>query len=154
MKYVNVCVALLLLGACRIGPPQSAIYTAGAEQEVLSAEQAWMDASVRKDADAFASFMHDTWVGFEEGRLIEKAEWKKSIRAHTARRDSVQASNVKIRFPTRDVAVVTAGFVTRSRTGTGPRVQVTTGQYMNTWALIGGKWQLVSSGFSTILKSP
>src|SRR3990170_2846619 len=105
MKYMMPCLVFALLAGCRIGPPQSAIYAAGAEQEVLGAEQAWMDATVRKDADAFASFMHDSLVGFEEGRLISKEEWAKSIRAHTARRDSVQASNVKVLFPTRDVAV-------------------------------------------------
>jgi ketosteroid isomerase-like protein len=145
---------LVLLGACRTGPSQAAIYTAGAEQEVLSAEQAWVDATVRKDADTFASLMHDNWVGFVGGRVVEKSEWKNSIRAQTARRDSVQTSNVKVRFPTRDVAIVSADFVTRSRTGTGPRVQVTMGYYTNTWTLVGSRWQLVSSAFSTLLKSP
>jgi ketosteroid isomerase-like protein len=153
MRYVKHCMVLVLLGACKTGPSQAAVYSASAEQEVLSAEQAWVDATVRKDADTFASLMDDSWVGFVEGRLVEKSEWRNSIRAHTARRDSVQTSNVKVRFPTRDIAVVSADFVTRSRTGTGPRVQVTMGHYMNTWKRIGERWQLVSSGFSTQPKS-
>jgi len=153
MRYMKRCIVLVLLGACKTGPSQAAIYSAGAEAEVLSAEQAWVDATVRKDADTFASLMHDNWVGFVEGGVVEKSEWRNSMRAQTVRRDSVQTSNVKVRFPTRDVAVVTADFVTRSRTGAGPRVQLTMGHYTNTWKLIGSRWQLVSSGFSTEPKS-
>src|SRR5688572_20277942 len=108
MRYVKHCMVLVLLGACKTGPSQAAVYSASAEQEVLSAEQAWVDATVRKDTDTFASLMDDSWVGFVEGRLVEKSEWRNSIRAHTTRRDSVQTSNVKVRFPTRDIAVVSA----------------------------------------------
>ena len=154
MKFLNAFPLLLIVAGCMIGPSQAAIYTADAEQEVLSAERAWVNTTIRKDADAFASFMHDSWVGLSEGRLIQKAEWTNSIRAQQTRRDSVQLSNLKVRFPARDVAVVTGSFVTRSRTGTGPREHVTAGTYMNTWARIGERWQIVSSGFTTILKSP
>ena len=158
-EFVVTCLGLSLvllagLASCArpIASPSEAL--PGSEQEVLRAEHAWVNSTIRKDADAFASFMHDGWVGLSEGRLIQKAEWTNSIRAQTVRRDSVQLSNLKVRFPSRDVAVVTGSFVTRSRTGTGPREFVTAGTYMNNWVRIGGRWQIVSSAFATILKSP
>lgn len=146
---------IIVVAACAGSvPAPSAAPERGAEQEVLRAEHAWVNSTIRKDADAFASYMHDSWVGISEGRLITRAEWTNSIRTHTLRRDSVQLSDLRVRFPSRDVAVVTGSFVTRSRTGTGSRVFVTTGTYMNTWVRIGGRWLIVSSGFATILKSP
>lgn len=30
---------------------------------------------MRQDADAFASFVDDGWVGLVDGKLIEKAQW-------------------------------------------------------------------------------
>ena len=146
---------IVVIVACtRAIPTSSGAPERGAEQEVLRAEHAWVSSTNQKDADAFAGYLHDSWVGISEGRLITKAEWTNSIRTHTLRRDSVQLSNLKIRFPARDVAVVTGSFVTRSRTGTGPREFVTMGTYVNTWVRIGGRWLIVSSGFATILKSP
>ena len=147
-------VLLACMASCAPSVRSPSVAPPGSEQEVLRAEHAWVNSTTRKDADAFASFMHDGWVGLAEGRLITKAEWTNSIRAQTVRRDSVQLSNLKVRFPARDVAVVTGSFVTRSRTGTGPREFVTMGTYMNNWVRIGGRWQLVASGFATILKSP
>lgn len=157
MKSIKPCAVLVLvalLASCKTGPSPAAIQSVSAEQEVLSSEHAWVNSTTRKDADTFASFMHDSWIGLTEGRLVTKAEWTNSIRAHTNRRDSVQLSNLKVRFPARDVAVVTGSFMTSSRIGTATREHVTLGTYMNTWHRIGARWQLVSSGFTTILKSP
>lgn len=158
-QFVVTCLRLSLvlltgLASCAPSVRSPSVPLPGSEQEVLRAEHAWVNSTIRKDADAFASFMHDGWVGLTEGRLIQKAEWTNSIRAQTARRDSVQLSNLKVRFPAHDFAVVTGSFVTRSRTGTGSREFVTIGTYMNNWARIGGRWQIVSSGFMTMLKSP
>jgi hypothetical protein len=152
VNYIKV-VLLVVIGACKTGPSQAAIYAAGAEQEVVSAEQAWVSSTVRKDADAFASLMHDNWIGYVEGRLIEKSEWTNSIRKQTERLDSVQVSNRKVRFPARDVAVVTGSFVTRSRIRPGFKEHVTTGTYVNNWVRTGAGWQLVSGAFKTILSS-
>jgi hypothetical protein len=51
-----------------------------------------------------------------------------------------------------DVAVVTGNYMSRVKAGTTERSNI--GTYLDTWARIGGRWQLVSSAFGTILKSP
>ena len=153
MTYASVVTLLVVLASCQSPRPQSAVYSANPkDDDVLNAEHAWVKATMRQDANEFASFMDDAWVGLVDGKLITKAQWTNEIRAGTSRRDSVQLSNLRVRFPSRDVAVVTGGFVNRAMTGT--REQITAGTYVNTWTRIDGRWKLVSSGYSTMLKSP
>jgi hypothetical protein len=118
----------------------------------LRSEREWINATARQDADAFASYLDDKWVGLTDGRLLEKAAWVNSIRAAKKQEESVELANLKVRFSHPEVAVVTGDFIHRSKLGT--RDKITTGKYIDTWVRIGGRWQLVSSGFATILKSP
>jgi hypothetical protein len=143
---------LVVLAACQPAPRPSAIYSAGAEQEVLQAEHGWINATARQDADAFAGYLDDTWVGLTEGRVLEKAAWVNAMRGARKQNESVELSNLKVRFPRPDVAVVTGTFMNRTRAGTTQRINV--GSYLDTWVRIGGRWQLVSSGFAITLKSP
>ena len=153
MTLARVLVLLLVVVSCQSPRPQSAIHSANPkDDELLNAEHAWVNATMRQNANEFARFLDDSWVGLVDGNLITKAQWTNEIRAGTSRRDSVQLSNLRVRFPSRDVGVVTGGFVNRAKTGT--REQITAGTYVNTWARIDGKWKIVSSGYSTILKSP
>ena len=143
---------VVLFTACRTGIPPSPTHSASAEQEVLRAEHAWASASARNDPDAFASHFDDKWIGLTDGRLLEKTPWVNSLRGPGKQDERVELNNLKVRFSHPEVAVVSGDFVSRTRIGT--RDRITTGKYINTWARIGGRWQLVSSGFATLLKSP
>lgn len=135
-----------LLAACRTaGPGSSSPRTA--EQEVLAAERDWVNVTLKQDADAFASFLHDEWVGLsDDGTWIEKAPWTRSIRTRTTHYDAVKISNLVVRFPRPDVSVVTGDFMQKGVSGARDNSMV--GRYVDTWARIGGRWQLVSSGFA------
>ena len=151
MRYVRLFAALVLVAACRTAMP-SGTYSPNAEQEVLRAEREWINATARQDADVFASYLDDKWVGMTEGRLLEKAAWVNALRTARRQADSVELSNLKVRFPKPDVAVVTGTFLNRTKAGTTQRINV--GNYLDTWVRIGGRWQLVASGFAITLKSP
>ena len=129
-----------------------ATHSANAEQEVRRAEHAWISATARQDADAFADYLDDKWVGLTEGRVLEKAAWVNAMRAARKQNESVELSNLKVRFPRPDVAVVTGSFMYGTRAGTTQRINV--GNYVDTWVRIGDRWKLVSSGFAITLKSP
>ena len=117
-----------------------------AEQEVLKAEDAWIAATLVHDADAFASHMHDTWVGLKtDGTWSLNEPWTRAIRAGTSRYEMVELSNRQVRFPRADVAVVTGDFRQRGRSGTRDNSHV--GRYIETWVRIDGRWQAVANGF-------
>ena len=143
---------LVILVACRTGIAPSVTHSANAEQEVLRAEHGWISATARQDADTFADYLDDKWVGLTEGRVLEKAAWVNAMRAARKQNESVELSNLKVRFPRPDVAVVTGTFMYKTRPGTTQRINV--GNYLDTWVRIGDRWKLVSSGFAITLKSP
>lgn len=145
-------IAPVILAACQPAHPRpSAIYSAGAEQEVLEAEQGWISAMARQDAEAFASYLDDNWVGLTEGRVLEKAAWVNAMRTARKQNESVELSNLKVRFPRPDIAVVTGTFINRTQAGTTQRINVE--NYLDTWVRIDGGWKLVSSGFAITMKS-
>jgi ketosteroid isomerase-like protein len=152
MRHTGSFGLLVLFAACQTGIPPSPTHSANAEREVLSAEHDWVNATARQDADAFASHLDDKWVGLTDGRLLEKAAWVSSIRTTKKQDETMELANLKVRFSHPDVAVVTGDFVNKIRLGTSDKI--TAGKYIDTWVRIGGRWQLVSSGFATILKSP
>lgn len=91
--------------------------------------------------------MDDLWVGLgPDGSWIEKRPWTESIRAGTTHYDAVELSNLHVRFPRPDLAVVTGDFMQKAHSG--PRDKSMTGRYVDTWARTGERWHVVSSGFA------
>lgn len=117
------------------------------EQMIRSAEQQWVDVTLKGDADAFSSFLDDQYVALRSSaQFVDKATWARGIRAATTHYDAVELHDLTVRFPTPDVAVVTGSF---SQTGvTDGSSNTGRGSYINTWVRINGKWQVVSSGFA------
>ena len=139
--------SLLAVAACNTVPR----YTGNGEQEVLNAEHEWVAVTLKQDADAFASFLDDDWVGLSHtGNWIEKASWTSRIRSKYTHYEAVELYNLKVRFPRRDVAVVTGDFMQKGMSGTRDNSAV--GRYINTWVRIDDKWQVVSSGFAPMPK--
>lgn len=150
---VSLGMLFVLLAACQTAPARPGVsYPVNAEQEILRAEREWTNALTRLDANAFASYLDDKWVAMNSGLFIEKKTWVDSLRVAKPLNATTELGNLKVRFPRPDVAVVSAHFLTRIKAGTTERATI--GAYLNTWAWIGGRWQLVGSSFSTILKSP
>lgn len=117
------------------------------EAAIRFAEQNWVDVTLKGDANAFAAYLADQYIALNSsGRLVDKANWTGRIRAGTTKYDAVVLQDLVVRFPTPDIAVVTGTFaqtgVSEGRDNSG------SGRYVNTWAKIGGRWQLVSSGFA------
>ena len=134
----------LILVACH---PNTVSTTVTPEQEVLAAENGWIDVTLKGDADLFASYMSDQWIGLtHRGTYLEKAPWTANIRAGTTHYDSVVLSNQRVRFPRNDVAVTTGDYMQKGRTASGDNS--VEGRYVETWVRTGGRWQVVSSGFA------
>ena len=143
---IAFCAALLIAGCRTLGSPAQ-LNSAADEQYIRRAEQEWVDVTLKSDADAFASFLNDKYVALtSSGRYNEKAGWAARIRSGVTHYDAVELKDLKVRFPTPDIAVVTGAFtqtgVTEGRSNSGA------GFYINTWARVNGKWELVSSGFA------
>ena len=117
------------------------------EHDILEAEHEWVRVTLQGDADAFASFLADDYVALNSsGRFMDKASWTQRIRAGTTHYDAVELKDLRVRFPARDIAVVTGAF---SQTGVAEGADNShSGVYINTWARIGGRWRVVSSGFT------
>jgi ketosteroid isomerase-like protein len=154
LRTAALAAVLLLLPAARLAaqappapsPAPSAARSA-AEREVLEAEDEWIAATLKHDADAFASYMHDTWVGLKpDGNWSLKAPWTQAVRAGTSRYETVELSNRQVRFPRPDVAVITGDFTQKGKAGTKDNSYV--GRYVETWVRIDGRWQAVANGFA------
>lgn len=140
--------ALFLLAiGCKTVPR----YQGNGEQEVLNAEHEWVNVTLRQDADAFASFLDNDYVALNSsGSFTRKPGWTHAIREKTTHYDVVELSNLQVRFPRADVAVVTGDFIQKGMTGTRDNSMV--GRYINTWVRKHDKWQLVASGFAPMPK--
>ena len=152
MRFLRSTALLVLVGGCRTAMPPAATYSANAEAEVLKAEREWANAMAGQLADVFAGYLDDGWVGFDDGKVLDKVSWANAIRAEKKETKTLQLANLKVRFPRPDVAVVTAGYRHTAPFGTKEKIDV--GLYINTWVRKAGRWQLVSSAFTTLLKSP
>ena len=117
------------------------------ERDILAAEHEWVRVTLKGDADAFSSFLADGYVALNSsGRFMDGASWAQRIRAGTTHYDAVELRDLRVRFPTRDIAVVTGAF---SQTGVAEGTDNShSGVYINTWARIGDRWRVVSSGFN------
>ena len=116
-------------------------------RDLLAAEHEWVRVTVKGDADAFASFLADGYVALSSsGRLMDKASWTARIRAGTTHYDSVALRDLRVRFPTPDIAIVTGEF---SQAGVAEGTDNShSGVYINTWIRTRVGWRVVSSGFT------
>lgn len=146
-RDITTIVAVTLLGLMSVACHRNAVSTSVTpEQEVLAAENGWVDVTIKGDADLFASYMSDQWIGLtHRGTYSEKGPWTANIRAGTTQYDAVVLSNQRVRFPRSDVAVTTGDFMQKGRTASGDNS--VEGTYIETWVRTGGRWQVVSSGF-------
>ena len=151
-------VAILLVLECACSPPRDATSTANVsvvdstqlardEHDIVEAEHEWVRVTLKGDADAFASYLADGYVALSSsGRFMDKASWTQRIRAGTTHYDAVELKDLRVRFPARDIAVVTGAF---SQTGIAEGTDNShSGVYINTWVRIGGRWRAVASGFT------
>ena len=118
-----------------------------AEREVLAAEHEWVRVALVGDADAFASFLADPYVELNpDGSFVDKTTWTEGIRSGRSHYESVDLRNLRVRFPTPDVAVVTGAYTQKAiRYG---KDNSDSGVYVNTWVRMRGRWVVVSSGFA------
>jgi len=120
------------------------------EQQVLAAEQEWVDVTLAGDVDKFASFMADEYVAIvSNGRMFDKATWVSDLRSGRAKYESVKLSNLVVHVYG-DTAVVRGDF-TQKAIGNHPS---SVGKYVNTWVKRTGRWQVVASGFSSVPAAP
>lgn len=109
-------------------------------------EHRWIDATIKGDAQAFASFMADEYVAaVSNARIRDKATWVEGVRSGGLKYDSVELRNLKVRLYG-ETAVVT-GEYTQKATWNG-QDHSAKGAYVTTWLKRDGRWQAIASGFS------
>lgn len=114
------------------------------EQEVLAAEQEWVDVTIAGDVEKFASFLADEYIAIvPNGRSFDKTTWVSDLRLARTKYIDVKLSNLVVHVYG-DTAVVHGDF-TQKATGNHPTAS---GKYVNTWVRRNGRWQVVASGFT------
>jgi ketosteroid isomerase-like protein len=144
-KWLPMFVAFSLsIVSCRtLGSPME-FNRAADEAAIKLAERAWTDRALEGKADAFAAYMAPEYMALRSNGLFrDKETWVNQIRTAQTTYAKVDLTDMKVRFPTPDVAVVTANYYQEAQgaSTTGG------GSYINTWVRINGRWQVVSSGF-------
>jgi mannose-6-phosphate isomerase-like protein (cupin superfamily)/ketosteroid isomerase-like protein len=115
------------------------------EQEVLAAEQEWVDVTLAGDVDKFAAFMGDEYVALiKNGETFDKATWVADLRSARVKYEYVRLTNLVVRVYG-NTAVVRGEFAQKA-TGNHP---TTSGRYVDTWVRRGGRWRVVASAFSS-----
>ena len=109
-------------------------------------EHKWIDATIKGDADAFASFMAAGYVAVVgNARIRSKTEWVEGVRSGGLKYESVDLRNLKVRLYG-DTAVVTGEYTQKATSG--GRDYSARGAYATTWLKRRGRWQAIASGFS------
>ncbi len=144
---IAVCIAVLVfLGE---GRPQNAVETkTGAEQELLSLMQDWMNAEVKADMDYLDKFIADDCVITDPaGNVWTKAQFLGGLKSGEGAVKSFALDNMKARIYG-DAAVVN-GRMTAKQTFQGRDIS---GQYQCTDMFIkkAGRWQCVAIHLSMI----
>ena len=148
VRVISIAATVGLLVACSHLPSPDPTITASDEQAVLRAEHGWVDAALKGDVEAFASFMADDYLALlPGGRIRDKAIWVSALRAGTSKYESVNLSNLRVRVYG-NTAVVFGDF-TQKATANG-KDNSAAGKYMDTWLKRDGRWQLVASSFSRV----
>lgn len=144
----------LLICAAACGPNSRAVMPGGAsEQEILDAEQGWVKAMLKGDAEALASYLSDDFTEISSsGRLTSKAALTAALRSGASRYEELEIHDLHVRFPRPDVAVVTAAYSEKAVSREKRNDQ--TGVYVNTWIRIGNRWQVVSAGVARTSPPP
>ncbi len=145
-----IAATVVLVTACRASRPiEDTVISAAARAEVEAVEHGWIAATLRGDADAFASFMADDYVAvISNARIRERAEWVEGVRSGAYQYDSVEIRNLNVRLHG-STAVVTGEYTQRA-TLNGQDYSAR-GAYVTTWQKRNGRWQAIASGFSRAL---
>ena len=144
---VRLSVATVVSGAIVLLGGSSASRAQGsAEAELVALEHAWIDATLKRDANAFAAFMADGYVAVvANAQLRTKSEWVDRVRSGSLSYDAVSLRNLKVRRYD-DTAVVTGEYA-QTATLDGQDYSAR-GVYATTWLKRDGRWQAIASGFS------
>ncbi len=143
LRFVATAVVMSCIG---LMPRSQAGSLPDPAQELIGMEHRWIDATIKGDADAFASFMAYQYVAVvSNARIRDKTTWVEGVRSGSRKYESVELSNLKVRLYG-DTAVVT-GEYTQKATSTGQDYSAR-GAYVTTWLKRNGRWRAIASGFS------
>ena len=112
-------------------------------REIVRLQEAWVQAAVDSDADAFAQFMDDNYRVVSRGRVRDKATWVESIRSGQATYQAVQYRNVDVNVYGDTVAVISGEYAQKA-TAAG-QDNSKPGVFVATWAKRDGEWRAVAS---------
>ena len=113
------------------------------EREIVRLQEAWVQAAVDANADAFARFMDDSYRVVSRGRVRDKATWVESIRSGRATYEAVQYHNVDVDVYGDTIAVI-SGEYSQAATREG-QDNSKPGVFVATWVKREGQWRAVAS---------
>ena len=113
------------------------------EREIMRLQEAWVQAAVDADADAFARFMDDSYRVISRGRVRDKVAWVESIRSGQATYQAVEYRNVDVNVYADTIAVI-SGEYSQKATAAG-QDNSKPGVFVATWVKRDGRWRAVAS---------
>ena len=114
--------------------------------ELRRLDEAWYQAAIAKDADAFTSYMDDGFIAATgNGGLIDKAGWVDAVRTSTVVYRSGEHRDVRVqRYG--DVAVVSGRYVVATiRSGQPDSAR---GSFVATWLKRDNRWLVITAGYN------
>ena len=115
---------------------------AGSSAEIVTLENAWVQAEVHNDADALGNLLADTFVSTQpDGSSQNKAETLAFVRDKSNHWDTVVAENMKV-HTYGDTSVVTGTYHEKGTSAGKPFDNH--GLFTDTWILRNGKWRCVA----------
>jgi ketosteroid isomerase-like protein len=145
-RVFRLAAAALVVACIGLMPKSQAESLPDSQKELIAMEHRWIDATIKGDADAFASFMADQYVAVvSNARIRDKATWVEGVRSGGLKYESVELRNLKVRLYG-DTAIVT-GEYTQKATSNGQDYSAR-GAYVTTWLKRNDRWQAIASGFS------
>jgi len=130
--------AVLLLAAAVVGRAGQA--DAEAEKYIVSSEQQWAEASLKRDTRTVERIVADDFVGVDpNGSYFRKADELASVSKNEGDYVAAKGNEVKVRFYG-DAAVAQGSESWQKRNGERGRYVWT-----DTWIRRGGRWQIVAA---------
>lgn len=155
MKKLVICAAMLLLGISVVNVQAQGSKTgkeAQAEQELRKLEREWLDAYENHDVEAMKRIVADDFtITYENGRVLDKAQTVGMLKPGTPKdpNTSQWTEDSKVRFYG-DTAIITGTYVFKGRNK--DKEIMSESRYTDTYIKRNGRWQVVASHLSNIVK--
>src|SRR3981189_2219153 len=97
MRRMMVCL-LVACSSIAFGQPKAAATKGDVEQTLMQLERDWVQAGMKKDADAFGKIVADDWVSIDfMGKTVTKPQAMADMKSGASMLQSIELGDMKVR---------------------------------------------------------